>query len=149
MTELQLRRICCLVIRWGKEHFLKRFIEFNRLPSHELTCEIGTIDLSQVHAFNFDIRSNCNTPYHEVVDNLYDLILEGTRIRTNAESTNIVSLSGGLDSRIVGAALHDLNIPFHGATFLDANKMANLDAVIAELQSNWRKFLAFPGNSTN
>ena len=57
----------------------------------------------------------------------------------------VLSLSGGLDSRGVGAGLHGTGINFESATFLDHGKYASLDAQFAEkaaeiLKSDWQLF---------
>ncbi len=68
------------------------------------------IKIDCVHQFNFDDKKYKGIDYKENVNNLAKLFSEGCINRTNYIDKKIVSLSGGLDSRAVAAALHKLSL---------------------------------------
>ncbi len=103
------------------------------------------IKVDSIYTFNFDEKRHKDLSLKENADNLCSLFLEATKNRTNSVDKNILLLSGGLDSRSVAAALHNLNIPFSGATFLDFDMRAIDDTKIAEQLANlfsvpWKLF---------
>lgn len=61
---------------------------------------------------------------------LAESLVEAARRRAGAE--NLISLSGGIDSRIVALALRRAGAPLHAATHLDHRLLAARDAGIAE-----------------
>jgi asparagine synthase (glutamine-hydrolysing) len=67
------------------------------------------------------------------VDNLAELLIEGTRSRIDSVDKNVIALSGGLDSRTVAACLNKLKAPFYGATFLDYFGIVRPDIQYAEI----------------
>ncbi|UCG17507.1 MAG: hypothetical protein JSV19_05640 [Phycisphaerales bacterium] len=71
------------------------------------------------------------------------------RSRDGEACQNVISLSGGLDSRIVAGSLQRAKIPFTGATFLDSCKRASRDADLARrlaerLDIQWQLFELAP-----
>ena len=111
----------------------------------DINFQESKIKIDSFYTFNLDEKLHKNRQLKENVLNLYGLFLEATKNRTKSVAKNIVGLSGGLDSRSVAAALHQLNIPFSGATYLDFNKKANHDAQIAKKLANlfgidWKLF---------
>lgn len=107
------------------------------------------IKMDNIHTFNFDNKLYENQPFIENVKNLSSLFLEATKNRASSAASNVIAFSGGLDSRAVGAALHKLNIPYSGATYLDYAKKARHDARVAEKLANifhipWKLFLLGP-----
>lgn len=85
-----------------------------------------------VHQFNFELKEYDLINHKENLKNLVKLFIEGCKNRTNIIDENIVSLSGGLDSRAVAAGLLNGNVSFRAATFHDFNETANSDVKIAE-----------------
>jgi asparagine synthase (glutamine-hydrolysing) len=111
------------------------FENIHRMPPAtliDINLQESKIRIEDIYTFNFDEKAHKDRQFKENVRNLYGLFLDATRNRAISVGKNIVGLSGGLDSRSVAAALHKLNIPFSGATYLDSNKKANHDARIAE-----------------
>jgi asparagine synthase (glutamine-hydrolysing) len=60
-----------------------------------------------------------STGVGEEADELVALFLEGCRARAGLAPTDVVALSGGLDSRAVASALARLGLPFRAITYLD------------------------------
>lgn len=87
--------------------------------------------VDNIHHFNFEKKS-----YYEditkVADELVSLFSTACKNRVDLNNKNILSLSGGHDSRAVAAALDKNSIPFIAATFLDPNKKYSTDIEVAE-----------------
>ncbi|MBZ0282930.1 MAG: hypothetical protein K8L97_19475 [Anaerolineae bacterium] len=97
----------------------------------------------QIYSFNFDHKENRTKTIHQNAEAMVSIFYEATRNRTNPQHTNVLSLSGGRDSRSIGAALHNLNLPFITASFLDYYRVAKSDVELAEqtaklFNAEWR-----------
>jgi len=80
-----------------------------------------------VHIFNFEHKPYRNKSIKENALELARLMRQGVKNRARLSNQNLLSLSGGLDSRTVGAALHGENIPFTCATFIDFEQARQSD----------------------
>ncbi|MGD1837076.1 MAG: asparagine synthase-related protein [Nitrososphaeraceae archaeon] len=88
-----------------------------------------------IYCFNFERKTN----YKDIdrsVDELIILFSEACKNRANKNNKNILSLSGGRDSRSVAAALYRNKIPFIAATMNDSRKKYTRDMDIAEKVAN-------------
>lgn len=106
-------------------------------------------EIDNVYQFNFEKKKYANRKLKENAYNLVKLFIEACKNRTNSHDKNIVTLSGGLDSRTVAAGLNKTKISFYGATYLDFNKTAELDVKIAKqlahvFKINWKLFSLKP-----
>ena len=63
------------------------------------------ISVERLHEFNFDGAEYRSRSVEDNAENLVELFLAGCRNRITSDSKNVLGLSGGLDSRAVGAAL--------------------------------------------
>jgi asparagine synthase (glutamine-hydrolysing) len=111
------------------------FEDINRLkPASIIKIDLKHSDIKfdDVYQFNFDQKKNAKISFKENIKNLVELFTEACKNRTNSNDKNIVTLSGGLDSRTVAAGLHRNKIPFFGATYMDFNKTAESDVRIAK-----------------
>jgi asparagine synthase (glutamine-hydrolysing) len=88
--------------------------------------------IDTVYTFNYDAKAHKGQGIQETAHDLHELFLTATNSRAASTGKNVVGLSGGLDSRAVAAALHELKIPFSGVTYLDFDQKANHDARVAE-----------------
>jgi asparagine synthase (glutamine-hydrolysing) len=79
------------------------------------------IETHKLHVFNFDNKLYANDSIKQNAQGLVPLILEACKNRANQNAKNIISLSGGLDSRAVAASLHENNIPFFAVTSPEPN----------------------------
>jgi asparagine synthase (glutamine-hydrolysing) len=103
------------------------------------------INFESIYTFNFDNKIHSNVSLKENADNLSGLFLEAIKNHTNSVDKNIVSLSGGFDSRAVAAGLHNLKIPFSTVTFTNNDVTYAEDVKVAEELANlfgvpWRLF---------
>jgi asparagine synthase (glutamine-hydrolysing) len=84
-----------------------------------------------VHNFNFDNYIYRNKSIGENADAIVELLKIACRNR--AGKKNIVSLSGGLDSRTLAASFSAQSIPFESVTYRGSYSHADRDLEIAEL----------------
>lgn len=84
-----------------------------------------------VNAFNFDHRNPGIGSAEEAAGELHDLFLQSLKMRVNKGFTNILSLSGGLDSRIVLGAFAEEGISHQNVSFLDHKKEVLKDVEVA------------------
>ena len=65
-------------------------------------------------------------------NDLVSLFSDACKNRADSGNKNIISLSGGFDSRSVAACFHINKIPFSAVTFVEPNKNHSSDAEIAK-----------------
>lgn len=109
------------------------------------------IEICNVHRFNFEKKKYSERTIEENASGLVAKFNNACKNRANSFNgyENVLSLSGGLDSRAVGACLQKNNIRFCGATFLDFEKKSAIDAGIAEqlaktFKIEWKLFKLAP-----
>jgi asparagine synthase (glutamine-hydrolysing) len=95
---------------------------------------------------NFEEKLHSRLSLNENIDASIELFEKACRNRAEecSPGRTLLSLSGGLDSRTVGAGLKRAGVPFEGITFLDYRGKSMLDVKIAEQTAkafgvNWRK----------
>ena len=87
--------------------------------------------VTRLHEFNLEGEEHSNQSPTENARNLASRFREACRQRTGGAGENVVSLSGGLDSRAVAAGLRREEIPFTAATFLDSQQTNAADVRVA------------------
>jgi asparagine synthase (glutamine-hydrolysing) len=102
-----------------------------RLPVIAINPSSNTIECNRVHEFSFDAKANTRESVNDNAANLISLFTVACKERA-AVGNNIVSLSGGLDSRSVAACLAANKIPFLAVTRRDSRKTSWNDAAVAE-----------------
>ncbi|MDP2983263.1 MAG: hypothetical protein Q8O92_08040 [Candidatus Latescibacter sp.] len=102
--------------------------------------------IESLHELNFEEKRYASLSLEDNIEASISLLEKACRDRAGASgaSRNILWLSGGLDSRTVGAGLKRAGVPFEGITFLDYYGTSILDVEIAEQVANafridWRK----------
>jgi len=101
--------------------------------------------IGNVHQFNFEKKNNKERDFNEHLDILLKLFCEACQNRTYQDYKNVVSLSGGLDSRAVVSGLLKMKSPFYAATRMSLGQTESLEARIAEklpevLSIDWKLF---------
>ena len=141
----------CLLFSYplGKRTLLKNVLRLKPATVIRISFASSEVQIRNVHQFNFEQNKLEGIDIKQSADNLAELFCEACRNRTNSSDTNIVSMSGGLDSRSVAAGLHKTNTPFSGATFSYFDKTASMDIQIAEKLANlfnidWKVFRIDP-----
>lgn len=90
------------------------------------------IHVDQLHQFNCESKADSQDT---VTDNAHELVVLFSRscaARAAPDAKNLISLSGGFDSRAIAACFHKFGIPFRAATFLDPAGRAAQDVPIAQ-----------------
>jgi len=139
----------------GPRTFLK---DVSRLPAASLVqvdIEKGTVRQETVYEFNLDNKKYRNRSAQRNAAELVRLFTQSCREKTSGQGIkgdssysshagscqnkdgtrglNILSLSGGMDSRAIGAGFHHEQIPFIAATWLDYQKKSQLEADTAKI----------------
>ena len=91
----------------------------------------AAIKVAKLHEFNLEGVEHCFRSPAENAHNLASLFRRACRQRTGGAGRNVVSLSGGLDSRAVAAGLCREEIPFTAATFLTSQPTNAADVRVA------------------
>ena len=151
----------------GPRTFLK---EINQLPAASLVqvdIEKGTVCQETVYEFNLDSKEYRNRSAKRNAAELVRLFTQSCREKTSGQGINgdpshssnagscqnkdgthglnILSLSGGMDSRAIGAGFYHEQIPFIAATWLDYQKKSQLEADTAKIvakacEAEWKLF---------
>jgi asparagine synthase (glutamine-hydrolysing) len=74
-----------------------------------------------LHVFNFENKLFANESVKQNVQGLVPLFHEACKNRADQNAKNLISLSGGLDSRAIAASLHKNNIHFYAVTSPEPN----------------------------
>jgi len=103
------------------------------------------VELKNFHIYNFDNKEFLDENIDKVAEKLHDYFIEACDNRHHKNSNNLVSLSGGLDSRSVAAGLKKLNKPFQCVTYLNYDNRERIDVKVANsiaksLKVNWKLF---------
>jgi len=110
-----------------------------------ISTESGSAEAKRVHSFNYEEKEHSAGSVSRHAANMADLLESACRRRSSGEGNNVVSLSGGLDSRSVCTCLNNKGVPFSAATFLDAYGIVGPDVEYAEkiaeaLNAEWQLF---------
>jgi asparagine synthase (glutamine-hydrolysing) len=79
-------------------------------------CNSPWLELDTIYRFNFEIKKYANVRIEKNAEELVSLFSEACRNRADYNAENIISLSGGLDSRAVAACLHKNKISCYAVT---------------------------------
>jgi asparagine synthase (glutamine-hydrolysing) len=105
-------------------------------PITLLKYSYGKSEVIPLHSFNFEHKENINKSAKDILSDLKDLFSISCKTRFQNNNKNIVTLSGGLDSRLVASAMNDNKIPFKAATMVYENGYATEEIAIAEKLCN-------------
>lgn len=115
----------------GKRTLLENTYRLEPATLMTINIKNSEIEIDRLYEFNFEMKKYSGINIHKNADELESSFYKACKNRTNSINKNILSMSGGLDSRSVGACLYKNNIPFYGVTCLDFNKTFNFDVKIA------------------
>jgi len=105
-------------------------------PITLLKYSYGKLEVIPLHSFNFEHKENINKSAKDILSDLKELFSISCKTRFQNNNENIVTLSGGLDSRLVASAMNDNKIPFKAATMVYENGYATEEIAIAEKLCN-------------
>ena len=142
----------------GNRTLFKDFCRLSAATLMTINLKNEAIQKSVIYTFNYDDKPNQGKPRQQHIVPLYDRFIQATVARSinpgGDKVSNLVSLSGGLDSRAVAAALSSLNQSYQAVTFLDAEHQAKKDVDVAKQLANvlavkWQLFsLSHPDEYT-
>jgi asparagine synthase (glutamine-hydrolysing) len=124
----------------GTKTYLKNI--FRVPPGSLIIIDPSKQDLStrQISDYNFENKEYKGKNLNTLVNNLAELFIDGTKNRIEDNSKNILSLSGGFDSRSVLGALKSIGINFTASTFSGYSKPSESDSKVAKLLSEALSF---------
>jgi asparagine synthase (glutamine-hydrolysing) len=91
----------------------------------------ASIKVTKLHEFSLEGEEHSNRSSTENARNLASLFRQACLQRAGGPGKNVVSLSGGLDSRAAAAGLRREEIPFSAATFLNSQPTNAADVRVA------------------
>ena len=106
----------------------------DRLPPAtciRITPAQSRIRIAQICRFSCESKSDGHASVKENARELAALFSRSCAARAVPIAQNVISLSGGFDSRTIAACFHKTGIPFRCATFLDPSARAESDVPIA------------------
>lgn len=86
-----------------------------------------TVKQNEIYKFNFEEKKYAGRSIKQNADNMISLFTDSCRRRVREGDNAILSLSGGLDSRAVGACFSHEKIPFNAISWLDPKGIAKED----------------------
>lgn len=102
------------------------------LPPGGLLTLDGDITVDQLHQYDFSSTAHEDRSIKANSKALAARFLRACEQRHTDENANVVSLSGGLDSRAVAGGLHAMDLPFVTATFDNSTSGQSDDACVAQ-----------------
>ena len=117
----------------GKRTLIKNISRVRPATLIKINLNSRKIDIIKIHEFNVQEKEYEKVDIEENTKNLIGLFSEACNKRACSydDYSIILSLSGGLDSRAVGACLKKNDIRFSGVSYLDSCKRAKDDVEIA------------------
>jgi asparagine synthase (glutamine-hydrolysing) len=120
-------------------------------PGHDLEADAAGVRhrTSVLGGLNLEQKERAGRPSSQNAAELGELLVGGCRARGQAAGLQLLGLSGGIDSRAVGAAMVRAAVPFHAATFLDPGGVYQKEVAVAQevarrLDAPWKLFIAPP-----
>lgn len=100
-------------------------------PSAYIEIDFEDITYSQIHEYKFDHPRYSDRSVDTNVRYITERIIKTCERRSKLEGSHILALSGGVDSRIVAAALDTVGCDFSSASFYTGIERVNKDVNIA------------------
>jgi hypothetical protein len=131
----------------GNKTFFKNIYRLLPCSLLMINLKTGQVNQQQLHRYNFDDRWD-DRPAEEYVRNLHDLFLKGlgNRVSQFKDRKQILSLSGGLDSRANLMGLLKLGIDFEAITFRDFYNLLARDYPVVQTLQKMYNFKLKPFN---
>ena len=118
-------------------------------PASLIFTKKGKVNCVKLHNYNFDIKLHKDKSFSENIKNISELFSISVINRFQNSEKNILTLSGGLDSRVVAACLFNNNIEYTSVTMKYSTGHEAKDLVIAKalselFQVEWKSIDMFP-----
>lgn len=133
----------------GKRTLFENIFRLGPATLININLKNSKIKIENIYQFNLEKKKFSKKDYEKNVNKMVKIFCDACKNRTNPNDKNILSLSGGLDSRTVGAGLAKNKVKFYGATYLDYKNIAGDDVKIAEqlakfFKIDWKLFKLKP-----
>ncbi len=114
----------------------------------------GTASFRSIAAFDFDEKRHADKSVEENARALAKRFRSACEARSDSSRTNVLSLSGGHDSRSIAAAFHASDVACSAATFVKSTQETSSDVEIARelvrsLDFEWDLFTVDPVQASN
>lgn len=109
---------------------------FHLRPASLISITDNKLDIKIFPTFNFDNKENKSVPFLENIKKISELFSKACIDRFRNHPKNIVTLSGGLDSRLVASAMFKAKIPYEAVTMAYNNGYATEEIQIAKNLAN-------------
>lgn len=114
-------------------------------PGSLVTATSETITCEQMYRPRIDQKPHDDRTVQENAEHLASLFSQSCKRRSDLGGTNVVSLSGGLDSRAIAACFSANDLPFVATTYDEADGSRSDEVVVAEevmdvLGGQWKQF---------
>ncbi len=116
----------------GKRTLLENVERIPPATCIRISTTRSQIHVDQLYRFNCQCKDAGETSLKDNAHELVRLFSESCAARAMPGAQNVISLSGGFDSRAIAACFHKVGIHFRAATFLDPNRRAESDVAIAQ-----------------
>lgn len=116
----------------GRRTFIKNILRVPPSTLIHIIPDKSLFNLAPLHTYNFDNKDSAGKTIDTITDEVIDLFLDGTKNRISERSPNILSLSGGLDSRSLLGGFLRLGAEFNAETYIGYNEHSEKDAAIAK-----------------
>ena len=120
-------------------------------PGHDFEVDSGGVRQRSavLGGLNLEHKDRAGASFQQNVEELGELLVRSCRARREAAELQLLGLSGGIDSRAVGAAMVRAEVPFRAATFLDSGGVYQKEIAVAQevarrLGAPWRLFTPPP-----
>jgi asparagine synthase (glutamine-hydrolysing) len=120
-------------------------------PGHDFEADAGGVRQRSavLGGLNLEHKDRANRSLQQNVAELGELLVRSCRVRRETAESQLLGLSGGIDSRTVGAAMVRALVPFSAATFLDSAGVYQKEVAVARelarrLGAPWRLFTTPP-----
>ncbi|MBN2377104.1 MAG: hypothetical protein JXD22_11925 [Sedimentisphaerales bacterium] len=115
----------------GQRSFIKNIAFLQPASLIHLDARNKSVKINQTYKFNHDNKIHQSNSLKQNARQLTSLFANACKNRNDPEKHNILSLSGGLDSRCVGAGFKYAKVPFTATSYLDLAQTAKVDVKFA------------------
>ncbi len=108
---------------------IKNFRRVSPASLIKINLQNQTTQIEILYSYNFEEKLYAGKSLNEVTDRMIELLTDASKVRLSDEAENVLSLSGGLDSRALAVILKNINARFRTATYIGYKEFADKDAV--------------------
>lgn len=114
-------------------------------PGSLVTATNKTVTCEQMYRLRLDQKVHRDRTVEENAEHLATLFSRSCKRRSDLGGTNVVSLSGGLDSRAIAACFSENDLPFVATTYNKSDGSRSDEVTVAEevmdvLGGQWKQF---------